>query len=42
MWHHFAQLDSDGDGVISAAEYTAAKMDGRGPGGMGGNSHGGF
>jgi len=46
IWHHFAQLDSDGDGVISVAEYTAAKIDGRGPGGggrgMGGHGPGGF
>ena len=42
VWHHFAQLDSDGDGVISAAEYTAAKMDNRGPSSMGGPGHGGF
>jgi Ca2+-binding EF-hand superfamily protein len=38
MWHHFAQLDSDGDGVISIVEYTAAKTANRGRefGGRGG------
>lgn len=42
VWRQFAQLDSNGDGVISQEEYTAAKMDGRGPGGMGGHGHRGF
>ena len=45
VWHHFARLDSDGDGVISEAEYTTAQMVGRGPGsgrGMGGPGHGDF
>lgn len=38
VWRHFAQLDRDGDGVISAAEYTATKTanKGRGLGGRGG------
>lgn len=51
VWHHFAQLDSNGDGVISEEEYTTAKMAGRGPSGghgprggrgMGGTNHSGF
>ena len=43
LWHHFARLDSDGDGVISEAEYTTAKMAGRGGPGMGGpGGPGGF
>jgi Ca2+-binding EF-hand superfamily protein len=32
VWHHFAQLDSNGDGVISEEEYTTAKMAGGGRG----------